>query len=158
MGVGTGLYMYDVVVKKVHVCYLISWWVLMIICMRWYLTNLAWKYLFMPPKCRFWGHYTLQMGNSLTATPKRALPRPCIETRHTGTMYKSLRSVRLCTVEMGRSLANPKGRSIRSNVCLGSAPQRVTIRPNFGKNLASLTGVASLRLRRTSYQHTSTVQ
>jgi len=28
MGVGAGLYMYDVVVKKVHVRYLISWWVL----------------------------------------------------------------------------------------------------------------------------------
>jgi len=28
MGVGSGLYMYDVVVKKVHVHYLISWWVL----------------------------------------------------------------------------------------------------------------------------------
>jgi len=28
MGVGAGLYMYDVVVKKVHVCYLTSWWVL----------------------------------------------------------------------------------------------------------------------------------
>jgi len=27
MGVGAGLYMYDVVVKKVHVRYLISWWV-----------------------------------------------------------------------------------------------------------------------------------
>jgi len=28
MGVGAGLYMYDIVVKKVHVRYLISWWVL----------------------------------------------------------------------------------------------------------------------------------
>jgi len=28
MGVGAGLYMHDVVVKKVHVRYLISWWVL----------------------------------------------------------------------------------------------------------------------------------
>jgi len=28
MGVGAGLYMYDVVVKKVHVRYLIFWWVL----------------------------------------------------------------------------------------------------------------------------------
>jgi len=28
MGVGAGLYIYDVVVKKVHVRYLISWWVL----------------------------------------------------------------------------------------------------------------------------------
>jgi len=27
MGVGAGLYMYNVVVKKVHVRYLISWWV-----------------------------------------------------------------------------------------------------------------------------------
>jgi len=27
MGVGAGLCMYDVVVKKVHVRYLISWWV-----------------------------------------------------------------------------------------------------------------------------------
>jgi len=26
MDVGAGLYMYDVVVKKVHVRYLISWW------------------------------------------------------------------------------------------------------------------------------------
>jgi len=30
MGVGAGLYMYDVVVKKVHVCYLICWWILVI--------------------------------------------------------------------------------------------------------------------------------
>jgi len=28
MGVGSSLYMYNVVVKKVHVPYLISWWVL----------------------------------------------------------------------------------------------------------------------------------
>jgi len=28
MGVAAGLYMYDVIVKKVHVLYLISWWVL----------------------------------------------------------------------------------------------------------------------------------
>jgi len=28
MGVGAGLYMYDVVAKKVHVRYLSSWWVL----------------------------------------------------------------------------------------------------------------------------------
>ena len=32
MGVGAGLYMYDVVVKKVHVRYLISWWVLVTNC------------------------------------------------------------------------------------------------------------------------------
>jgi len=30
MGVGAGQYKYDVVVKKVHVRYLISWWVLVI--------------------------------------------------------------------------------------------------------------------------------
>jgi len=30
MGVGTGLYMYDVVVKKVHVRCLIPWWVLVV--------------------------------------------------------------------------------------------------------------------------------
>jgi len=30
MGVGAGLYMCDVVVKKVHVRYLISWWVLVV--------------------------------------------------------------------------------------------------------------------------------
>jgi len=28
MGVGAGFCMYDVVVEKVHICYLISWWVL----------------------------------------------------------------------------------------------------------------------------------
>jgi len=28
MGIGAGLYMYDVVVKKVHIHYLISWWFL----------------------------------------------------------------------------------------------------------------------------------
>jgi len=28
MGVSAGLHMYDVVVKKIHVRYLISWWVL----------------------------------------------------------------------------------------------------------------------------------
>jgi len=32
MGVGAGLYMYDVVGKKVHVHYLISWWVLVLFC------------------------------------------------------------------------------------------------------------------------------
>ena len=31
MGVGAGLYMCDVVVKKGHVRYLISWWILVII-------------------------------------------------------------------------------------------------------------------------------
>ena len=31
MGVGAGLYMYDVVVKKVHVRYLISWWVFVVL-------------------------------------------------------------------------------------------------------------------------------
>jgi len=31
MGVGAGLYMYDVVVKS-HVRYLISWWVLVVCC------------------------------------------------------------------------------------------------------------------------------
>jgi len=30
MGVVAGLYMYDVVVKKVHVRYLISWWALVL--------------------------------------------------------------------------------------------------------------------------------
>jgi len=28
MGVGAGLYVYDVFAKKVHIRYLISWWVL----------------------------------------------------------------------------------------------------------------------------------
>jgi len=31
MGVGADLHMYDVVVKKVHVRYLISWWALVFI-------------------------------------------------------------------------------------------------------------------------------
>jgi len=30
MGIGAGLYIYDVVVIKVHVRYLISWWVLVL--------------------------------------------------------------------------------------------------------------------------------
>jgi len=30
MGVGAGLYIYNVVVKKVHIRYLISWWVLLV--------------------------------------------------------------------------------------------------------------------------------
>jgi len=34
MGVAAGVYMYDVVVKKVHVRYLICWWVLVIVAKR----------------------------------------------------------------------------------------------------------------------------
>jgi len=30
MGVGAGLYMYDVVIKNEHIRYLISWWVLVL--------------------------------------------------------------------------------------------------------------------------------
>jgi len=39
--------------------------VVSIICKCWYLTSLAWKFLFTPPKWRFWGLYTGKWGAAL---------------------------------------------------------------------------------------------
>jgi len=47
MGVGSGLYMCDVVVKKVHVRYLISWWVLVLITFSFYTVQHK-LFLFLP--------------------------------------------------------------------------------------------------------------
>jgi len=42
MGVGAGLYMYDVVVKKVDVRYLISWWVFVYFVFESYVRRFWW--------------------------------------------------------------------------------------------------------------------
>ena len=95
MGVGAGLYMCDVV-KKVHVRYLISWWVLVIMCnvdisQVWLENDYS-----LPKTGGFGGGFYPANGKQPHHNPQRA--PPCVETHHATS--RSLRLVQPSCVQL----------------------------------------------------------